>query len=145
MPLSKTGVNLYSVQRAKASHDRTRKPCTETQDVTFLLLSSVASLVSVFAQGLQNASWPGCGSALLFLWDGSLLGRSGQLTGTTSRQHGGVFVLCCCWTKIKQNRPFTTSAHQSTPTITQAIHGDMELWKLTIKDGAFLFWDRLLS
>lgn len=31
----KNGVSLYSVPSTTASHDGTRKPCTEIQDVTF--------------------------------------------------------------------------------------------------------------
>lgn len=66
-------------------------------------------------------SWPGHGFSLLFLWDGSLLGRSGQLIGTTRRQHDGVFVLCCWWTKIKQKMPFMIGIHRSVHTVTHVV------------------------
>lgn len=51
----------------------------------------------------------------------SLLGRSGQLIGTTRRQHDGVFVLRCWWTKIKQKMPFMIGTHRSVHTVTHVV------------------------
>lgn len=94
----------------------------EMEEVRFCCLPLFLVWYLPLHKGYKMRAGQDGGSALLFLWGGSLLGRSGRLIGTTRRQHGGVFVLCCCWTKIKQNRPFMTSAHRSAHTTTHTIY-----------------------